>query len=375
MKKYKIPTKKRDFFNWNEYKKAGLIVEGGLSIIVGGRDIGKTTGSIIDILRNYASATEMVFFGRNTLKEIESYAKSFNAQYGTEFLMTLNQIWKVEPETWENKKTKQQETRFKKKECIGFVGALSGTDGWRSANFNNVKYVFFDEYNQIGNSLDVQKFITLWTSILRTRKNVYTIIIGNRDDASAELNIELSIDISIPTDFKGDWIYEITTDPDFKDKMFYIDLDDTRFNNNNNKTAWKVLGNTTQVMGNYYKRGYKSYENIDCYKLKPDQMDLVKWEWAYHYGHYKLVKGTLNKLVVIHLDLNKEIDTETNYADIDLIHKNTEFIKPNAGLIYYQLTKAMKEQNIIYTSIAAKEDINFIVDQMINEIDDKLFKL
>ena len=369
------PTKQREFFNWTEYKDAGLIVAGGLSIIVAGRNIGKTTGILIDILMNHADAENMVFFGRNTLKEIEAYAKSFNAQYAGKMQMSHTAIYRLEKEILVNKKTGEETIKYKRAATIGYVGALSGTDGWRSANFDKVKFVIFDEYNQIGNSLDTQKFITLWTSILRTRKDVFTIIIGNRDDASAELNIELSIDVNIPPEHVGDWVYQISDDDDFKDKMFYVDCDDNRFTNYQHKTAWKVLGNITQVMGDYYNRGYKSYANVDCYKLKPDQMKQVKWEWAYHYDEWQIVKGNLNGLVIIHLDINKQINTSINYGDIDLIHKSKHLVKPNIALMYDELTTAMQNENILYTSIAAKEDINIILDNLINQIDDKIFKI
>lgn len=375
MSSYTIPTARRQWFDYEEYVEAGLIVPGGISIIVGPRDIGKTVGTIIKILHK-CNATEMVFFGRNTMKEIEAYAKSFNAQYATKFKMTMTQIWRLEPEVWVNKKTKEEQTKYKPVEVIGFVGALNGVDGWRSANFDNVKYVYFDEFNQIGNSLDVQKFLTLWTSILRARKDVITIIVGNRDDAAADLLIELSVDINIPPDHQGDWVYPIASDdPDFADKMFFIDLDDSRFIANDQKTAWKVLGNMSAAMGDYYNRGYKTYENADCYKLKPTEMAQVVWDWAYDFDTNRIVCGQFKDTLIIHLDLHKSIDAPIYYADYDRINKGNNYIKPKFQQLYFQVTRAMRNEAIVYTSIAAKEWINIIVDQWLNEIDDNHFKL
>lgn len=375
MSSYTIPAARRQWFDYEEYVEAGLIVPGGISIIVGPRDIGKTVGTIIKILHK-CSATEMVFFGRNTMKEIEAYAKSFNAQYATKFKMTMTQIWRLEPEVWINKKTKEEQTKYKPVEVIGFVGALNGVDGWRSANFDNVKYVYFDEFNQIGNSLDVQKFLTLWTSIMRARKDVITIIVGNRDDAAADLLIELSVDINIPPDHQGDWVYQIASDdPDFADKMFFIDLDDSRFIANDQKTAWKVLGNMSAVMGDYYNRGYKTYENADCYKLKPNEMAQVVWDWAYDFDTNRIVCGQFKDTLIIHLDLHKSIAAPIYYADYDRINKGNNYIKPKFQQLYFQVTRAMRNEAIVYTSIAAKEWINIIVDQWLNEIDDNHFKL
>ena len=108
---YTIPTKPRDFFTWEEYRDANLIVPGGISIINGGRDIGKTTGSLIAWLR-LANTEEMLFYVRNTLKEVEAYRKSFNAQYGTEFYMTATEIWTVERVELLNKKNRKNRNRL-----------------------------------------------------------------------------------------------------------------------------------------------------------------------------------------------------------------------------------------------------------------------
>ena len=251
---YTIPTKPRDFFTWEEYRDAGLIVPGGISIINGGRDIGKTTGGVVAFFR-LANTEEMAFYVRNTLKEIEAYRKSFNAQFGTEFYMTNTEIWTVERVELLNKKTGKIEIDYRKKDVIGFVASLNGTDGWRSANFNKIKYIIGDEYNQIGNSLNFEKFMTLWTSVLRTKNNVYTVLIGNRDDASSEIIVELGIDILVPEDYQGDWVVPLLpNDPDFKDKCYFIDLDDSRFNNNQVKTVWKALGRMSNKMCKYYDR-------------------------------------------------------------------------------------------------------------------------
>ena len=101
---YTIPTKPRDFFTWEEYRDANRTVPGGISIINGGRDIERTTRRLIGWIR-LANSEEMLFYVRNTLKEVEAYRKSFNAQYGTEFYMTATEIWTVERVELLNKKT------------------------------------------------------------------------------------------------------------------------------------------------------------------------------------------------------------------------------------------------------------------------------
>lgn len=368
---YKIPTQKVDFFKWKEYRDAGLIVAGGITIINGGRNIGKTTGTFIEQLRE-CTPDEMMFYIRNTLKEIDSYRKTFNNNFSTEFLMTQTEIWRLERVELINKKTKQIEVDYRKKEVIGYVASLNGTDGWRSANFGKIKYIFSDEYNQIGNSLNTEKFITLWTSILRTKSDVYTVIIGNRDDASADLIVELGINILIPDGHQGDYVLHLLPDDEiFKNKAYFIDLDDNRYNNNQEHTIWKAIGRATDVMGQYYDRGYKSYENIDCKKLSNNVLEKVEWEFSYT-NEFDLVVGKLDGLVIVHWDREKKIKPKLRFASIPQCAKNKGYtpIEHNMEYVFYYLTTAMKEENILYTSILAKEDINAFIDEISYELDD-----
>lgn len=375
---YTIPKTPRDFFTWEEYRDAGLIVPGGISIINGGRDIGKTTGSLIAWLK-LANTEEMLFFIRNTLKEIEAYRKSFNAQYGTQWYMTATEIWTVEKVELLNKKTGKIEIDYRKKDVIGFVASLNGTDGWRSANFNKIKYIYADEYNQIGNSLNFEKFMTLWTSVLRTKDNVYTLLIGNRDDASAEIIVELGIDILVPEDHQEDWVVSLLpNDPDFADKCWFIDLDDSRFNNNQIKTVWKSLGRVSDKMGKYYDRGYKSYDNIDCRHLSKETMANVKWDWSYKSGNYRMIAGKLQDLTIIHLDANNEYKADIKYGELLQSYINKSLTAIDDGgfqHIFWYVVNAASEHNVIYTSIAAKEEMNTLLENIALVIKEETFTL
>lgn len=371
IKTYSVPTNPRDFFNWEEYEKHGLIVPGGFSIIVGGRNIGKTTGVFIEWLKR-CDENNMIMYIRNTLKEIESYRKSFNAKYSNEFLMTQTEIWKLERIELINKKTKQVEVEYRKQYVIGFVASLNGTDGWRSADFSKIKYIFSDEFNQIGNSLNTEKFITLWTSVLRTKKDVYTVLIGNRDDASSDIIVELGINPLVPENYKGDWVIPLLPhDEEFKDKTFFIDIDDSRFLNNNEHTIWKAIGRTTDVMGDYYDRGYKSYDNIDCKKLPDEILDRVQWDFSYDYNH-KLIVGQLDDILIVHWDRDEKYEARLKFATIPQCAKKRGLtpIENNMEYVFKKLTNAMKEEKILYTSILAKEDINTFVDDLSYELDD-----
>lgn len=373
----KGPTATRDYFDWTEYKDCNLIVPGGISIINGGRDIGKTTGCFIRWLE-LATPNEMIFFIRNTLKEIEAYRKSFNAQFGTQWYMTNTEIWTVEKVELLNKKTNKIEIDYRKKDVIGFIATLNGTDGWRSANFEKIKYIYSDEYNQIGNSLNFEKFMTLWTSVLRTKQEVYTVLIGNRDDASAEIIVELGIEIIVPENFEGDWIRPLLPeDEDFQNKCWFIDLDDRRFNNNNVKTIWKALGRKSEVMGKYYDRGYKSYDNIDCRHLPKETLNKVKWDWSYRFGEYKMLFGHLEDLAIVHMDVHGDYEANVKYGTLlnSYLNDKTTAIQDGYQHIFWSVVREAKSNNILYTSIAIKEELNTMLMMLAREIKEETFKL
>lgn len=373
----KVNLPKRQFFDWKEYEKVGLICAGGITIINGGRNIGKTTGTFVRWLEK-ASPDNMIMYIRNTDKELKAYAKSFNAQFSGKWYMSGNSIFSLQKIDLykKDKETGEQvydKSEYRRDQVIGYVASLNGTDGWRSANFDKVKYIFSDEYNQIGNSLKFDKFMTLWTSILRTKKDVYTVIIGNRDDAAAEMIVELGIEIIIPENYHGDWIVQLLPDSkEFKDKCWFIDLDDNRFTNNEIATVWKELGKQSEKMGKYYDRGYKSYENIDCRRLKKSTMEKVKWDWEYKQAlGNKLVIGTIKDIVIVHIDLFDEYkarlkfsDTYSTFADngYDNIAKNYQYC-------FFSIVNASKSDKIIFTSIDAKEQITKLMGEFALIID------
>lgn len=386
--KYTIPKEIEQFFNWKTYEKHNLVVPGGITIFVGGRNIGKTTGTFIDWIKQ-ASNEEQIFYIRNTEKELKQYAKTFNTQFANQFYMTTTEIYKLEkvdlykkvrvPGT-NNYEEVYDKTEYRRGEVIGFCGALSGGDGWRSANFQNIKYIFSDEFNQIGNSLSFEKFMTLWTSIIRTKQNVYTILVGNRDDASSDIIVELGIDILVPEKHKGDWVVPLLPNSEkYHDKCYFVDIDDNRFQNNQEDTVWKELGKSSITLANYYDRGYKSYDNIDCKRLKKETMDRVQWLFTYAENEKQtLIVGKLEDIVIVHyLRPEEDYKAPKNYSDSLNTYTNKKYdnLFNDSDYFFYTIINGAREHNIIYTSIYVKADTNKILAKLAILKDIKNFKL
>lgn len=359
MKKWVIPTEPKPFFKLTDYIEAGLVIKGGITIINGGRNLGKTTGSFIDYL-SIANENNKVLYIRQSVKELDTYRANFNAKYHTKYRMTPHVIWKLEPEIYVNKKTGEEKTIYKEVECIGYVTALSGTDGTRSVDVSGIGLVFIDEYNQIGNHIDTQAFITVLTTFLRTNKDAYIVFIGNRDEAASPILIDWRINYLRPDNYPEiDYVYPFGKG-EYENKCFFIDLWDNRFTNYHNETIWKFLGGKSEKTRQYFNQGYKSMENLDCINIEDNLRDFITWKYIINTKNEKIGIGQLDNLVVVHI--NPDEGDKTNAVNVSTIDamgkvKNSKLIDDDPHSIYEILQRAIVNDNIIYTSINVKNMI------------------
>ena len=359
MNKWVIPTEPKPFFKLTEYIEAGLVIKGGITIINGGRNLGKTTGSFIDYL-SIANDNNKVLYIRQSVKELDTYRANFNAKYHTKYRMTPHVIWKLEPEIYVNKKTGEEKTIYKEVECIGYVTALSGTDGTRSVDVSGIGLVFIDEYNQIGNHIDTQAFITVLTTFLRTNKDAYIVFIGNRDEAASPILIDWRINYLRPENYPEiDYVYPFGKG-EYENKCFFIDLWDNRFTNYHNETIWKFLGGKSEKTRQYFNQGYKSMDNLDCINIEDHLREFITWKYIINTKNEKIGVGQLDNLVVVHI--NPDEGDKTNAVNVSTIDamgkvKNSKLIDDDPHSLYEILQRAIINDNIIYTSINVKNMI------------------
>lgn len=91
-----------------------------------------------------------------------------------------------------------------------------------------------------------------------------------------------------------------------------------------------------------------------------------------------MIAGKLQDLVVVHLDTNDEYKAQTQYGQTlqSFIDKSLTDID-NGGFhhIFWYIVNAASEHNIVYTSIAAKEEANILLDHMASIIKEETFNL
>lgn len=376
-KPYKLPTSTTEYFDLKHYIAGGLCVPGGLFAFVSDRDVGKSTSCLKTILNDIKvnKLTGALFYGRSKLKELEQYAATFNATYGPEWRMSTKCIYAMKPTTWVNKKTGEEETRWTVDRIAGYCGAINATDGWRSANFDSIKWVVVEEFNQLHNNLDPAKFLTLWTTILRSRSDVYTILIGNRDDANAPLLVDLNVNINLDPDFVGDYVVDILPDdPTFKNRCYFVDVDSNRFLSHHKPKIWRALGSESRDIGDYFNRGYKSYESVDCVKITDKMIEVVDWRFKVYLKGFKypFVIGSVDQWTVALFDYFDRFKDIPKYVDQWFENVVENSISGSLDYVFYELQKALKTKSLIFDNIEIKEKIMQAMPALSKQLFDSL---
>lgn len=91
-----------------------------------------------------------------------------------------------------------------------------------------------------------------------------------------------------------------------------------------------------------------------------------------------MIAGKLQDLVVIHLDTNNEYKAPTKYGETlqSYIDKSlTDIDDGGYHHIFWYIVNAASEHNIIYTSIAAKEEANDFLENIALIIKEETFNL
>ena len=91
-----------------------------------------------------------------------------------------------------------------------------------------------------------------------------------------------------------------------------------------------------------------------------------------------MIAGKLQDLVVVHLDTNDEYKAETQYGQTLQSYVDPSLTDvDNGGFhhIFWYIINAAREHNIVYTSIAAKEEANIFLENIALIIKEETFNL
>lgn len=355
------------YFSFKEFEKLGYIRPNGWCFVLGKRDIGKTYGSVYELLDDGRINKEnWIAIVRNSDEEIKKFKTTFNERYKGKYKIEADFIYEIYQTEWINKKTQEIEIRYVKGNCIGICVDLSprGIDSTRSGDFSKVKFIICDEFNLCGKGkgLSFDKFQAFYKTIVRRRTDVKTLFIGNRDDAASDMIVNLSIDIEPPCGWKkhkGHWIHYFTGEEN--PQNVYINLDDRLYDGEHTKKDNWILIMQNSTKAQYVNNRFLNYENTDCRFLTNDELDEVSWTHKIEYDTSSIFIGKYEHILIIHLDKNKSLKP-LNLEIYSNTFENNDQFKININLHGKDLYELFKEYFTdankpyrLFTSIECKE--------------------
>jgi hypothetical protein len=91
-----------------------------------------------------------------------------------------------------------------------------------------------------------------------------------------------------------------------------------------------------------------------------------------------MIAGKLQDLTIIHLDANDEYKAQIKYGELLQSYINKSLTAIDDGgfqHIFWYVVNAASEHNVIYTSIAAKEEMNTLLENIALIIKEETFTL
>ncbi|MEG1151099.1 MAG: hypothetical protein RSD51_03330 [Malacoplasma sp.] len=219
--------------------------------IQGPRNVGKTT----DALEYYFGENNVrvdennkIGFLRMTDVQLKTFKSDFNAYYSNRFIISGELVYTLVSETIKIKD--QEQTIYKRGVHIGYCGSINTYKNLKSVRASKLRYIFFDEYNEISTYVDLySNFINLFKTLSRFNK-IFLLMMGNRDTPNNEFMVKWKI---IPSDkpIDNDIFYNVSKRIKFLELGFnqYADLE-------NEKTIAYELASFDDNAKNYLDGGY-----------------------------------------------------------------------------------------------------------------------
>lgn len=189
--------------------------------IVGERNTGKTT-SPLNMFMERASEKNKVLICRTTEKQLKMQVNDFNNRFKGRFQIWGGLIYKLIPYNKINQRNVEDDTYYRRGECVGYAADLNNYHNYKSVEAKDVKMIFFDEVIQLDQvQLFYEKLINLFMTFARFN-NPSILMIGNRDTPNNEIMVSWEIEPMLEAP-KEDIVYNVGPN------TWYVDLGTDQF--------------------------------------------------------------------------------------------------------------------------------------------------
>lgn len=212
------------FFNFNEFLAKHNIDfwnKSTLLAIIGERNVGKTTSPLTEMI-NKASTTNKILILRTNEKQLRMQIQDFNNRFKNQFMIIGGMVYKLTPYLKYNKLIDQEETLYKRGDCVGYAADINNYQNYKSVEAKDVKMIFYDECIQLQTiPFFYEKLMNMLMTFARFNKPSI-LLVGNRDTPNNEFMVNWEIE---PQEVapQEDVIYN------FAENCYYADLGTEQF--------------------------------------------------------------------------------------------------------------------------------------------------
>lgn len=329
------------FFDWkNLWKKYPQYKDLQLQVVLGPRNIGKSTASYNLMTKKAFNQDNKITLMRNTDTELQTMKGDFNNRFSGKYKFVGDFIYEL-------KKTEKPDY-FQLGQIVGYGVAVSTYTKYKSVEARGIKYIFYEEFNEdtaLGRNI-YANFINLITTLIRFN-DTKILMVGNKD--SFDNDFFINWDIIPKENFEKDEIFEIKNG----NKIIGVcyDLGTNQFDDlDNQSTLFYELGQLDNRTKNYVLGGYKHTINTQVKNHK------VLKESFQHRFNFELNEGTYavgkcNNYWAVLSPWNYLDKSKPSYALTKIAHlKGTTLAKDDTNNIYEFLMRSFKNKKLLFDS-------------------------
>lgn len=329
------------FFDWKKlWKKYPQYKSLQLQVVLGPRNIGKSTASYRLMTEKAFSRENKITLMRNTDTELQTMKGDFNNRFAGQYKFVGDFIYKL---------IKTEKPNFYQLgEIVGYGVAVSTYTKYKSVEAKGIRYIFYEEFNEdtaLGRNI-YANFINLITTLIRFNKTKI-LMVGNKD--AFDNDFFINWDIVPKENFEKDEIFEIKNGDNIIGVCY--DLGTRQFDDlNNQSTLFFELGQMDNRTKNYTLGGYKHTINslVKNYKtIRPNFEH--KFNFELNDGTYAV--GKFNDFWAVLSPWNFSDNSKKSYALTKVANLKAATLKnEDTNTIYEFLMRLFKNKKLIFDS-------------------------
>lgn len=299
------------------------------------RNVGKTTNGMEWVMPKVTFKSKIAFI-RNSEEQIKTFKQDFNARFAGRFMIVGIMVWSLRQEI-EVDKEGNENVRFVKDCHVGYCGGISTYTKIKSIEAANIKFIFFDEYNE--DHLAIKNVYVKWINMVKTLSrfsNVFILMLGNRDTPNNEFMVKWGV-LPSQDEFYEDYFVK------FSERGFFLEMGSRQFDGlENDKTLANELAQFDNDTKRYLEGGYAAKMSLQ----------VVPWGKIISRTFDPLWKAAIDGEICVFGEFKHELTGQTVWAlvhDEEAVKRASDVQTFSLDSLSYQIKEArLNTQESIY---------------------------